>query len=431
MVESRTTPIPITADQMRWLGGVLGLYALAKPPDPDNLAGILPHLELRRYPPGEDIIKESESSRGLFVLRSGTVGVMRGGKQLAELQPGSILGEIGFVTGAPRTATVQAMRECEVFSLPTIDDFLKRYPGLRSFLMETAQHRMLELSRMSDFPRGATLPAFGGAPAPMRSVLAGRYEVSSLLGEGGMGTVHLGFDRSLERKVAIKRVRSEYAAEPTVRARFMSEARMAARLAHPYIVAVHDIIEEGGELFLVMEYVDGSPLDTLINKGRIFTLADCATLFSFVCQAVACAHWNHVLHLDLKPGNIMLDRMGFAKVMDFGLARRGGAGPREVAGTPTHMAPEQHYAESGPASDVYSLGVCLYEMLAGSLPFNGPDFVGQKKAPPVPASTLNHGLAGTGVDEFLEAVLSPDMAKRPAGALPFLEALKALGPKKG
>lgn len=429
MVESRTTPIPITSDQMRWLGGVLGLYALAKPPNPDNLAGILPHLELRRYPPGEAIIKENEPGRGLFVLRSGVVGVFREGKQLAELQPGSILGEIGFVTGAPRTATVETLRQSEVFSIPNIADFLAEYPGLRSFLMETAQHRMLELSRLSNFQRGATMPSMGGKASPMRSLLANRYEVSSMLGEGGMGTVHQGFDRSLERKVAIKRVRSEYAAEPTVRARFMQEARMAARLSHPYIVAVHDIIEEGGELFLVMEFVDGQPLDAMILDGRKFTLNDCETLFSFVCQAVACAHWNHVLHLDLKPGNVMLDRMGFAKVMDFGLARRGGSGPREIAGTPTHMAPEQHRAEYGPASDVYALGVCLYEMLTGFLPYAGPDFVGQKKNLPAPPSTLNAALAGTGVDELIASALSPDMAQRPAGALPFLEALKGL--KKG
>ncbi|TBR20645.1 cyclic nucleotide-binding domain-containing protein, partial [bacterium] len=383
-------------------------------------------LELRRYPAGEVIIKENEPGRGLYVLRSGVVGVLREGKQLAELQPGSILGEIGFVTGAPRTATVETLRDSEVFSIPNITEFLARYPGLRSFLMETAQHRMLELSRLSNFQKGATMPAMGGAQSPMRSLLAGRYEVSSQLGEGGMGTVHLGFDRSLERKVAIKRVRSEYAAEPTVRARFMSEARLAARLSHPYIVAVHDIIEEGGELFLVMEYVDGRPLDTLIAEGRRFTLADCETLFSFVCQAVACAHWNHVLHLDLKPGNIMLDRMGFAKVMDFGLAKRGGAGPREISGTPTHMAPEQHRAEYGPGSDVYALGVCLYEMLTGFLPYAGPDFVGQKKRPPAPASTFVPALADTGVDELLASALSPDMAKRPAGALPFLEALKAV-----
>jgi serine/threonine protein kinase len=349
---------------------------------------------------------------------------------VAELHSGALLGEIGFITGSQRTATIEVTRECEVFSIPRMDDFLARYPGLRAFLIQTAKNRMIELSRLSNLPDGITLPATGARRSELSSrVLGGRYEISTIIGEGGMGCVYLGFDRKLDRRVAIKQLHAEAKAGSRARELFMSEARTVARLSHPYIVAVHDILDEGDELFLIMEFVDGSPLGKLIDQGRRFTLVECETLLSFVCQAVACAHWNHVLHRDLKPANIMLDRNGFAKVMDFGLAHRGlvGSARKEISGTPNYMAPEQHWGESGPGSDVYALGVSLYEMLTGKLPFSGPDYAAQKAAGKyVPPSALEPALRGTGLDEFVAAVLVPDPAKRIQGPLQFHECLKAL-----
>ncbi len=419
--------MPIRSDQLRWLGGVLGLYALSDPPDPDNLAGFLPDLELLKFPAGSAIIAEGEPGSGLFVLRSGAAAVTRGGRSVAALQPGALIGEIGFITGTPRSATVLAEQDCEVFSLPHVDRFLTRYPSLRDFLVKTAQQRMSELGQMSEAPRDVTLPAVG-APRPrcIKGLLAGRYEINKLIGEGGMGRVYLGFDRTLERPVAVKQLHAAAKAGSPARRSFLAEARTVARLSHPFVVAIFDILEDAGELYLVMEFVDGTPLSRALEEKGPFKLAQCRTMFTYICQAVACAHWNHVLHRDLKPANIMLERSGFAKVMDFGLAQRTlVTGAREISGTPSHMAPEQHRGESGVASDVFALGICLYEALSGALPFVGPDYEGQKKSGSyLPLGERVPSLKGSDVEALTAKALAADPGQRPAGVLPFLEALQ-------
>ena len=440
--------VPIESKHLSWLGGLIGLYALAKPPDSDEFRALLPSLALVRYPKAAEIIREGEVGRELFVIYSGEVSVNRGGKHIADLGPGALIGEMGLVLGAPRTATVSAVRECEAFVIPSIEKLLAQYPALRAFLLNTAQQRMGELKDIVGVGYDTTLPgdpAQGGAgigpdaPGPLASadaarsgalkrLVANRYELRSLIDEGGMGKVYAGFDRSLERTVAVKQVRA-HGSDMDARERFMKEARAIARLTHPFIVAVHDIVDEVGDLYLVMEYVDGKPISGILEEKRRFTLAECRAVFTHVCQAVACAHWNHVLHRDLKPANIMIDRLGYAKVMDFGLAREAKdlfkLARKEISGTPYYMAPEQHWGESGTASDIYSLGVCLYEMLTGVVPFKGPDFVTQKEREDYAApSTILPELRGGGVDELVARALSADPGKRILGALEFLEALK-------
>ncbi|MFA6316596.1 MAG: protein kinase [Elusimicrobiota bacterium] len=162
--------------------------------------------------------------------------------------------------------------------------------------------------------------AFGQA-GPTVSLIGGRYELVFQIGEGGMGVVFLATDRQLGRKVALKRMRADLQANAGHREKFIEEARLVSRLTHPYIVGVHDIVDHRGELYLVLDYVDGKPLSEVLHlKGRL-KLEDCRRIMEQVCQGVDYAHRSNILHRDLKPANIMIDSNGYAKVMDFGLAR--------------------------------------------------------------------------------------------------------------
>ncbi|HAH08254.1 MAG TPA: hypothetical protein DCM05_17300 [Elusimicrobia bacterium] len=270
-------------------------------------------------------------------------------------------------------------------------------------------------------------PRQDGVRALPTSLIAGKYELRMPVGEGGMGVVYEAFDRNLDRKVAVKRMREDLRTDARERDRFLREARVAARLTHAYIVGVHDVVEEGGEIYLVLEFVDGRPLSAELEERGRLPLEECRTLFGFVCQAMDCAHRGGVLHRDLKPSNVMLCREGYAKVMDFGLARSAkDRALRESCGTLSYMAPEQHEGEARPGSDIFSMGVTLYEILGGERPFQGPDYLEQKRRRSyAPVRRLVPDLP-PGVDTFLAAALEPDPDKRIASPLEFLEGLKSL-----
>ena len=278
-------------------------------------------------------------------------------------------------------------------------------------------------------------PATAPAPVPplkkANPIIGGKYELQEQIGSGGMGVVLLARDVTLGRKVAVKKMRPEIRSSDKERPRFLSEARIIAKVKHPYIVPIHDILEESGELYLVFGYVDGRSLaEVLAQKGRM-SLPECKDLLKYVCEAVDFAHQNKVLHRDLKPGNVMVDERGFAMVMDFGLAREakhslGRLTQMDFSGTPAYMAPDQHLGESGRAGDVYALGVMLYEMLSGELPFRGPDFLAQKERRAYkPLSQAAPGLPA-GCDALIAAALDPDPKLRIANVAAFLEMVKAL-----
>ncbi len=278
-------------------------------------------------------------------------------------------------------------------------------------------------------PAAAASPAVPAAGTD--GLIAGKYELGRQLGEGGMGLVFEAHDRSLERRVAVKRMRPELKVRSEELQRFIKEARTVAHLAHPYIVGIHEIVEHESEVYMIFDYVDGRPLSALLSeKGRL-PLAECQRLFKHVCEAIDCAHKTRILHRDLKPSNIMVDTHGYAKVMDFGVAREAKDTLARVtsldpSGTPAYMAPEQHLGRAVQASDVYSLAVCLYEMLTGRLPFSGGELLEQKKAGQYPlASSLVPGLSQR-VDPILDAALEPDPARRTPDAMEFLRALQDL-----
>jgi eukaryotic-like serine/threonine-protein kinase len=207
-------------------------------------------------------------------------------------------------------------------------------------------------------------------------VFSGRYEIQREVAQGGMAEVYLAHDQLLNRPVALKALFPEYAREPSFVERFRREAQAAANLNHPNIVAIHDWGQEEGTYFIVMEYVEGRSLRDLIRSEAPLDPSQASEITAETASALAFAHRSGVVHRDVKPGNVLLTRTGTVKVTDFGIARAGASDgltqTGSVMGTATYFSPEQ--AQGLPVdgrSDVYALGVVLYEMVTGVAPFTG------------------------------------------------------------
>jgi len=210
-----------------------------------------------------------------------------------------------------------------------------------------------------------------------------RYAVERVLGEGGMGTIYLARQLDLDRKVVLKIIKPELAAEPTLVARLQLEARAAAKISSDHVVQVHETGIENGVPYIAMEYVAGVTAAELVSRRGRLSPVEATRLVLDVLRGLKAAHGASVLHRDLKPANILVAHDGRVKIADFGLAKLDGSQkPTKqttagaILGTPHYMSPEQ--ADGRPVdarSDVYSLGVTYYELLTGVRPFNGPSFM--------------------------------------------------------
>jgi len=208
------------------------------------------------------------------------------------------------------------------------------------------------------------------------TVFAGRYEVLEELGTGGMGRVYRVFDRKLEEEVALKLIRPEIAADRKAIERFRNEIKIARKITHKNVCRMYDLGEAEGTSFITMEYVPGEDLRSVIHRMKALTIGTSTSIARLVAEALAEAHRLGVVHRDLKPGNIMIDKDGNAKIMDFGIARsllgRALTGEGAAIGTPEYMSPEQVEGEEADArTDIYSLGIILFEMIVGRAPFEG------------------------------------------------------------
>ncbi|MBM4287298.1 MAG: serine/threonine protein kinase [Deltaproteobacteria bacterium] len=211
----------------------------------------------------------------------------------------------------------------------------------------------------------------------MEPFCLGNYRVLRELGRGGMGVVYLADDLVLHRLVAIKVLHPHLTQDPEFKKRFMVEARNQAQLTHPNITTLYSFEEKAGQIFLVMEYLEGETLEKCLQRLSRLSRPEMQQIFPQVLEAVAYAHAKGVIHRDLKPGNIAITRTGTVKIMDFGIAIQVGADkgfqPTEILGTPHYMAPEQIKGEPlSPSTDIYALGVILFEMVTGRPPFDGP-----------------------------------------------------------
>ncbi len=262
-------------------------------------------------------------------------------------------------------------------------------------------------------------------PDQEQRVFNGRYELHRRIARGGMADVFLARDSLLDRPVAVKVLFPEFATDPTFVQRFRREAQAAANLSHPNIVSVYDWGEEGGTYFIVMEYVEGRSLaQTLKDEGRLHP-DRAADITADVAAALGFAHRNGVIHRDVKPGNVIISPTGQVKVADFGIARAVSTQENltqtgTVMGTATYFSPEQARGESvDPRSDVYSLGVVLYEMLTGRPPFAGdsPVAVAYKhvQEPARPPRAVNPDIP-VGLEAVVLRAMAKDTAERYASA---------------
>lgn len=259
-----------------------------------------------------------------------------------------------------------------------------------------------------------------------QAIIKGRYRVGRRLGQGGMALVYTGHDLLLGRDVAIKTLRPEFASDPAFRARFEREARAAAALSHPNIIDIFDVGEEGGQPFIIMELVRGKSLRAIIAAEAPFHPNDVAELLEQVGSALDYAHARGYVHRDIKPGNILIDEHGRARVVDFGIAK--GLADVDLTetgggfGTVGYLSPEQ--AEglmATPASDVYSTGVVAYEMLTGTLPFPAETPIGvamRHVNDPAPPPSR----ARPGIPPQLDAVVLRALEKDPTRRWPSVGA---------
>ncbi|MGC2389918.1 MAG: serine/threonine-protein kinase, partial [Candidatus Acidiferrum sp.] len=212
--------------------------------------------------------------------------------------------------------------------------------------------------------------------------IGSRYEIVRLLGQGGMGAVYQAHDRELERQVAVKVIRADMAANPEILRRFKQELILARQITHKNVIRIFDLGQADGIKFITMEYIEGENLQSVLRRKKKLDPAEAANIIAQVCRALEAAHAEGVIHRDLKPQNIMLDKSGRAYVMDFGIARSMlGAGMTQTGaliGTPDYMSPEQAKGQTLDArSDLFSVGIIFYEILSGQVPFDADTTMGK------------------------------------------------------
>jgi eukaryotic-like serine/threonine-protein kinase len=266
-------------------------------------------------------------------------------------------------------------------------------------------------------------------------VIADRYELEELAGAGGMSNVYRAFDRLLERRVAIKVLHEKYSHDDEYVERFRREAKAIARLSHPNIVTIIDRGEWEHRQFIVFEYVEGETLKELVVRTGPLTVRDALVVVREIAQGLSFAHEHGVVHRDVKPHNVIIDPEGTAKVTDFGIARsldREGEGlttTGTLLGTSDYLAPEQ--ASGKPVSersDQYSLGVLLYELLTGDVPFPAQSLVQAAMRhlnDPVPSVRDVRSEVGPDVDELVRRAMQKDPRDRFASTAAFLTAVDA------
>jgi hypothetical protein len=320
---------------------------------------------------------------------------------------------------------------------PSLSEFAARFPrraeDLRRLLEQGDTAPAAARSTFSQAPWPSTLGPQRPRPEPGPALeQLGRYRILRRLGRGGMGSVYLAHDPQLDRPVALK-VPHFGAEDPELLERFYREARAAATLRHPNLCPVYDVGDVNGTPYLAMAYIEGESLAERVRAGPL-PPAQAVALVRQLALALEVAHRQGVVHRDIKPGNVMVGRDGEPVLMDFGLARRADRGDVRLThsgsllGTPAYMSPEQAEGRTeaiGPASDLYSLGVVLYELLTGQLPFSGtlPDVLWQiRTQQPQRPSALRPDL-----DPHLEEIVMRALAKKMEDRYPsmgaFAEAL--------
>ena len=258
---------------------------------------------------------------------------------------------------------------------------------------------------------------------PTSNVLAGRYELRSRLGRGGMAEVFRAYDRRLDREVAVKVLANHLLTDPRSIDRFEREGRAAASLNHPNIINVYDAASEGDTHYIVMELVEGDTLADVIQREGPLPVDRALRLAGRVADALQAAHARGLVHYDVKPSNVLFDEDGNVKVADFGIARAASSDVTTIQGSPPYVAPEQaRGGQADPRSDIYALGCVLFEMLAGRPPFQGDTassvIVQHLNTAPPRLSELRDDLP-PGIDTVVARALAKDADQRYPSAAEF------------
>ncbi len=304
--------------------------------------------------------------------------------------------------------------------LETIDATGERRPPLKRTPSATPTGRPLSLSA-SD--HGGFVPG---------TILANRFRIVSLVGRGGMGEVYRADDLELGQAVALKFLAKGAVRDAAALDRFRGEVRNARQITHPNVCRVYDIGENEGRNFLSMEYVDGEDLSSLLRRIGRLPVAKATELAQQICAGLSAAHARQILHRDLKPSNVLVDGRGHAHITDFGLATRADEDTGEVAGTPAYMAPEQFRGDAASTrTDVYALGLVLYELYTGKRPFEGGSFAECKQQhlqsiPAPPGETVRD--LDPGIENTILRCLQKDATKRPLSVAAISAALPGGNP---
>ena len=247
----------------------------------------------------------------------------------------------------------------------------------------------------------------------------GPYEIKGELGRGGMATVYRAYDPRFDREVAVKVLPREFLHDPQFRVRFEREIKTVAKLEHPAIVPVYDVGEEDGQPYFVMRYMSGGSLSEWIKKGA-FSIQDTARIIERLASALAYAHQKGIIHRDLKPGNVLFDQNGDPYITDFGIAKFTEAASNvtgsAIIGTPAYMSPEQAQSEQVDGrSDIYGMGVIIYEMLTGKQPYNADTPMGvviKHITDPVPEISDTNPKLSPGVSVIIKTAMAKDKNER-------------------
>ncbi len=312
-------------------------------------------------PAGNRLINQGDPGDTFFIIQKGTcvVHLEKGGELVfvTRLRERDVVGEMSVLTGEPRCARVTAETDMVLWGLTKerFEDLAAQYPDLRVFLTELVSHRFDSSSNTADR-------------------VIGKYLVTDIIGRGGYSIVYKGRHTDLEMPVAIKMMKHDMAMDPDFIRNFRKEARIVAALNHRNIVKVYDFEERFRTLFIIMEYLEGTALDTLLKKVGALPVKQVVDLLYPIVHGLEYAHNKGLVHLDIKPANIFLPSNDQVKILDFGLACPPGSESLCSLGTPHYSSPEQIEGELiDGRSDVYSLGIMTFELTTGSRPFQTDD----------------------------------------------------------
>ncbi|MBI5247917.1 MAG: protein kinase, partial [Desulfomonile tiedjei] len=312
---------------------------------------------------GQRFISQGDEGDSLYIIQEGACNITleKDGivHPIATLGPGEVVGEMAILTGEHRSANAEAQTDLVVWRLCK-DDFetaCDEYPEVRHFLTQTVTNRFSRSSLTVD-----------------RTI--GKYVIHEIIGRGGWSIVYKGKHSTLNMPVAIKMLKHNMAMAAEFIGEFQNEARTIAGLNHPNIVKVYDIEQLYKTVFIIMELLDGASLETTLRESGRLPLEKSLEVLLQVCAGLSYAHERGIIHRDIKPGNIFIQKNDVAKIVDFGLACATGTKGIRVVGTPKYLSPEQiRGLPVDERSDIYSLGITAFKMVTGQEVFQDNDIV--------------------------------------------------------